>query len=453
MGKGMEGVDWSKPGGMLFIAPLKGEKRAAEKVETDYGGDWSQLKDTVRCSIAVDTMDDIADVVEALKAGGMQLAQQPKDRFSRPLPVGYRDLMLSVTFTNGVIGEVQVHLKAMLEAKEAGHKHYETMRQIDAKPRDQWSEEDKASWQSAFDNSSAIYGEAWAKAGAAKGAPDEGKPLAKSLIGDVMAWEFRDRDGAIFRRPKGEPGGVTDVWVKGAWKPYKGDRTAAYLESDPAEDPEGGSGGSGGSKPTPGPDGDGEPVAKAFFFKAALQGGAAADLFPAAVQVAGHVRGGSYVAPYQSTRGKRRADQPQFSPRRVVTTHAGSKIHFPDEAHHELFKHGVAERMGEAHDPEMRGRLWAHFHGFVAHDPEGFAPFAEPDHVAGLARDYADSVLDETVGLDGHASGKPVRAGAIIDPDDAEDYWRRNLDSVAGAPLAKAKAIGQGDLFSVSMPP
>jgi len=240
MGKGMDDIQWSKPGGMLFIAPLKGEKRAAEKVEADYGGDWSQLKDVVRCSIAVDSMGDIKDVLSALQKGGMELAQQPKDRFNKPLPEGYRDLMLSVKFKNGTIGEVQVHLKAMLEAKGAGHKPYEAMRTIDAKPREQWSDEDGASWQAAFEQSKQIYGDAWAKASSDKGAPDEGSQMSKSLVGDAVEWEFRNREGANFRRPKGKPGGVTDVLHGGTWKPYKGDRTAAYLYSDEVPDPLGG---------------------------------------------------------------------------------------------------------------------------------------------------------------------------------------------------------------------
>ncbi len=322
MSGGMESVDWTKPGGMLFIAPLKGEKRAGEKVEADYGGDWSQLKDTVRCSLAVDTMDDLVGALDQLKKSGLVLAQQPKDRFAKPLPEGYRDLMLSVKFPNGLIGEVQVHLKQMLEAKEQGHKPYEVMRKIDAKPRAEWSEEDGQAWQAAFDQSSQIYGSAWAKAGAAKGAPSgagagapaEGQPMAKAMgAGEAAAWEHFDREGAIFRRPKGGPGGAQDVLHGNSWTDYKGDRTAAYLQGDACEDPLAGHGGGGGG---------GEPMAKSILFlKAAIRGGAMGDLFSAPVQVAGHTTAaGTYVAPYTATRMKAPDVAPAASQIRAAPT-------------------------------------------------------------------------------------------------------------------------------------
>jgi len=62
--------EWDKPGPLLFIAPLKGEARAKEKVEKEYDGDWSKLKDTVRGSIAVDSMDDLHGMLDKLRAGG-----------------------------------------------------------------------------------------------------------------------------------------------------------------------------------------------------------------------------------------------------------------------------------------------------------------------------------------------------------------------------------------------
>ena len=301
---GMDDVDWSKPGGMLFIAPLKGKKRAGEKVAADYGGDWSQLKDVVRCSIAVDTMDDIKDALAQLHKSGMVLAQKPKDRFNKPLPVGYRDCMMSVKFPNGCIGEVQVHLKTMLKAKEAGHKPYEVMRDIDAKPREQWSPEDSAAYQKAEDDSKAIYRAAWMQSsGAGAAGKGQGQAFGKALASEAAAeWEFFDHEGAKVRRPAGKPGGVTDILHDKAWKPYKGDRTAAYLYGDSIPDPMGGAAGGG-----PGKGGGNDVLGKgmALFFKAKIQGGASNDLFAAPVQVAGHTTAqGTYVAPYTANRLK-----------------------------------------------------------------------------------------------------------------------------------------------------
>ena len=171
----MDGVDWTAPGGMLFIAPVKGKKRAAEKVEQDYGGDWSQLLDPVRCSIAVDSYDDLKAALGALQKGGLKLARQPKDRFAKPLDCGYRDLMLNVTLPNGLIGEVQLHVKPMLAAKEAGHAHYEVERSLVGKGVENWTDEDKAKVEQAHAAQVKIYGDAWTQA-MGGGQADDGRP-------------------------------------------------------------------------------------------------------------------------------------------------------------------------------------------------------------------------------------------------------------------------------------
>ena len=167
---GMDDVDWSKEGGMLFIAPLKGEKRAAEKVEQDYGGDWSKLCDVVRGSMAVDSMEDVQKTVEALKKAGLKLAKPPKDRFSKPTSVGYRDLLLNVEFPNGTIGELQIHVKPMLQAKELGHKPYESIRTIEGKytdadgkvkPVSEWKAGDYRVWNEAVKASRMVYQAGW----------------------------------------------------------------------------------------------------------------------------------------------------------------------------------------------------------------------------------------------------------------------------------------------------
>ena len=125
--------DLDKPGGVLIIAPLKGKKRATEKVESDYGGDWSRLTDVVRASIAVDTCSELGGVMETLRKSGMKLAKKPKDRFTKPTSAGYRDIMMNVELPNGHIGELQVHVKEILKAKDEAHKLYEKTRTIEGK--------------------------------------------------------------------------------------------------------------------------------------------------------------------------------------------------------------------------------------------------------------------------------------------------------------------------------
>ncbi|MDU7524685.1 MAG: hypothetical protein E7K72_25490, partial [Roseomonas mucosa] len=206
-------------------------------------GDWSQLRDVVRASVAVDTLDDLHTTMDALRKGGLELAMKPKDRFAKPLPVGYRDVLMNVRFPNGVIGELQLHVKGMLQAKEEGHKPYETMRDIDAVPKAQRTDEQKAAYQKAFDDSVAIYGKAWDEimAKSKGGKPPEGEePMSKAMAmrqdDGGAAYDYFNHDGAIFRR-EGKIGGVDDVLHGNAWKPYSGNRTDPALYGDPISDP------------------------------------------------------------------------------------------------------------------------------------------------------------------------------------------------------------------------
>lgn len=156
-----------QPGGVVMLAPVKGEKRSVEKVTADYGGDWSKLLDIARATIAVDTVDEVHQVIDKLRQNGVKWAKAPKDRFTKPPDqTGYRDILTNVVMPNGVVAELQIHLKPMLVAKAAGHHQYETMRSIDSRikieNRDMNAEEESA-YNNALLQSQKIYGEAWAK--------------------------------------------------------------------------------------------------------------------------------------------------------------------------------------------------------------------------------------------------------------------------------------------------
>lgn len=176
--------DWGSEKGFLFIAPLKGQKRAQEKVEADYGGDWSQLRDMVRATISVPSMGHVKQALGHLKTAGIELAQQPKDRFAKPTAEGYRDLMTIVKLPNGMLAELQVHVKGMTLAKEEGHEHYNVTRTLqgkygEAEPTEKWSDDDHRSFYDALKAQKDIYSEAWSKSQAAtKGRGSE--PLQKS---------------------------------------------------------------------------------------------------------------------------------------------------------------------------------------------------------------------------------------------------------------------------------
>jgi hypothetical protein len=132
-----EKPDFSKPGPIVVIGPMKEMERSKEKVDTDYAGHWSRLGDAVRASVAVDSLDDIPTVMAALRKHGLKLARTPTDRFQAPPPSGYRDMMMNVVQKNGHVSEIQIHLKAILQAKHEGHTIYAGVRTIEARAKAQ----------------------------------------------------------------------------------------------------------------------------------------------------------------------------------------------------------------------------------------------------------------------------------------------------------------------------
>jgi hypothetical protein len=154
--------------GFLVIAPNKSEARAREKVSTDYKNDWTQLKDMVRGSIVVNTVAEVAEAFKNAEAAGLKFAAQPKDRFSKPTPEGYRDLNTLVTLPSGILAELQFHVRELSDAKAEGHKHYEAQRTLRAsngmdEPTDAWSPEEAAEFHQLRQAQREIYDAAWAK--------------------------------------------------------------------------------------------------------------------------------------------------------------------------------------------------------------------------------------------------------------------------------------------------
>ena len=163
-----ETPDFSKKGPIIYIGPMKKKDRSAEKVKTDYGGDWSRLGDIVRASVAVDSVHDLPKVMNVLKKNGLKLARKPKDRFETPTDAGYRDLTMNVKYPNGHVGELQLHVKSMLHAKNAGHKLYEKVRSIGAKAKEtgrtKLTDNEMKAIDEANNKMKAIYDKAWKQA-------------------------------------------------------------------------------------------------------------------------------------------------------------------------------------------------------------------------------------------------------------------------------------------------
>lgn len=165
---------------VIVPGPLKAERRSREKVETDYGGDWSRLLDILRASVAADSEDELRKLVETLKKNET-LARPPKDRIAEPLPNGYRDILANVVLPNGVIAEIQFHTKPMLLAREVEHGNYEQARRQLARSKKNGkaiSEEDQQKLDQLLRESKEIYAEAWKPSQKLKGAGAKAFPLS-----------------------------------------------------------------------------------------------------------------------------------------------------------------------------------------------------------------------------------------------------------------------------------
>lgn len=153
LAKATEGV-----GARTVVGPLKSEKRMLEKALDDYGGNVAEIKDAVRGTIAVDTVASLDSAIASLHSNFDVVRE--KNRFEKPTADGYRDYLANVKLSNGMVGEVQIHLKPLLEAKNNyGHAAYEKMRTAVARHLP------TAAVTALSVASAALYAQAWAKAG------------------------------------------------------------------------------------------------------------------------------------------------------------------------------------------------------------------------------------------------------------------------------------------------
>lgn len=127
-----------------MLAPIKGLKRAVEKLVVDEGFDTAGMKDMLRSTIVVRSYSEAQAVLSAIEAE-FELTRKPKNRTgagaitSRGESIdsedpakygGYTDVLVNVTMPNGVIAEIQINVPEMLAAKgEHGHKLYEAARE------------------------------------------------------------------------------------------------------------------------------------------------------------------------------------------------------------------------------------------------------------------------------------------------------------------------------------
>jgi len=103
-----------KYGGRVAKAPIKSQERAIQKINADYGGDATRIKDLARNTIVVPE-DKIAAVASELKDRGANI----KAVDGKTDPLGYSGINSTMKTDNGMTAEIQVNSPAMIYAKES----------------------------------------------------------------------------------------------------------------------------------------------------------------------------------------------------------------------------------------------------------------------------------------------------------------------------------------------
>lgn len=188
-------------GPVIMIGPRKKRERVIQKTQAE-GEDVNSALDLVRSTVAVDNLSDVPRVVNLLREMGVEFARKPKNRFSKPTEVGYRDLMFNVRYPNGHVGEIQVNVKSMLVAKDLGHKLYERVREIDAKKKAEGNTtltlEEQQTVDLANDSQKRLYDEAWRQVSGGVGGGLPRLAMEKTAE-SVKYFEYEDRPARVVR--------------------------------------------------------------------------------------------------------------------------------------------------------------------------------------------------------------------------------------------------------------
>ena len=116
-------------GAEVKLAKIKGGDRLLEKHVNENKSKPEKMRDLVRGSLIVKSLDDVPAAMA--KVGAAFKISREKDRFTTPMSTGYRDILLNVELPGGIEGEVQIHVQEMTDAKgEIGHDLYDIQRKI-----------------------------------------------------------------------------------------------------------------------------------------------------------------------------------------------------------------------------------------------------------------------------------------------------------------------------------
>jgi RHS repeat-associated protein len=104
--------------GKVARAPLKSKERARQKIEADYKGDASRIKDLARNTIVVPKGQERAALDTLLRENPNIRPEHVKVVDAASDPLGYSGINVSVPTESGVPGEIQINSPEMIYAKE-----------------------------------------------------------------------------------------------------------------------------------------------------------------------------------------------------------------------------------------------------------------------------------------------------------------------------------------------
>lgn len=129
----------ARVGGEAVTPPLKSTKASVEKIQTELGGVAADMKDLIRATVMVDSIEQARDALAAAEQV-FEIVGKPRRTLLEGKssdPSGYRDIKLNFR-VGGIVGELQINTRANIKAKDGldfkggpGHTLYEQIRSIE----------------------------------------------------------------------------------------------------------------------------------------------------------------------------------------------------------------------------------------------------------------------------------------------------------------------------------
>lgn len=187
------------------------------------GGTGANINDYLGARLSVGNIADTAKVVDELSRKGFEVVET--DNFSQvPRADGYRATHLQLRESGGSSFEVQVSVKEIAEAQEAGHDIYEEMRQLAASP--QPSDEQRARLAELLAQSRELYDTAWKKYQGRTGAEGERETsIVSEAAYEAALKRLKEKIGGFHAGI--DPTALADMVVVGTYHIERGARTFA----------------------------------------------------------------------------------------------------------------------------------------------------------------------------------------------------------------------------------